>query len=310
MKIFIDGVNFDSRTGPNSFGKRLAIALYEKGHTIADPHDYDVHLAFIEPTRQTLPGKPLVQRLDGIWFKPEQFASANAGIKACHDRASGVIWQSEFDRNMTSRWWGSRPGTVIRNGIGKHEIQDAMSRSWAAMTLQRDIVRHHEHVFVASANWHPQKRLQSNIAAFKHLQKFHPDSCLIIMGANAPMIADPKIFYAGSVEPDVYFPVFKAATWMLHLAWLDHCPNTIVEALAQDTPIICTDSGGTHELVGSNGIVIKETVPYNYELTDYDSPPDVDVTQLGPLPKITVNAPELDIAAVADRYVTYMETLL
>ena len=88
---------------------------------------------------------------------------------------------------------------------------------------------------------------------------------------------------------------------MIHLAWLDHCPNVVVEALSRGCPVICTDSGGTSELVGRNGIVIPETVRYNFELLDYDNPPPLGVGIQIP-EKIKVDNSDLDIRKVAKQY--------
>ena len=52
--------------------------------------------------------------------------------------------------------------------------------------------------------------------------------------------------------------VFSAADWMIHLAWLDHCPNSVVVGMSQGCGIICASSGGTYEAVGKNGIVVQE----------------------------------------------------
>jgi glycosyltransferase involved in cell wall biosynthesis len=203
---------------------------------------------------------------------------------------------------MTTHWWG-RPhlGIVIHNGIEMKPVRDFTSLELLA------IRKSYEKVFVCSANWHPQKRLADNVAMFKHLRKMHPNSCLIVMGANPDyMCADPGIFYSGSLPPELYMQVYSMADWMIHLAWLDHCPNVVIEALSQNTPVICTDAGGTRELVGDNGIILAEA-PYNFELANYDDPPHVDVTQLTKLelPKGTFDASALsilDIQRVAHVY--------
>lgn len=299
MKVFFDGVDFGSRSGPNTFAHRLAVQLSLMGHTIADPDDYDVHLAFIEPTRQTLPSKPLVQRLDGIWFKPGEFATKNVGIKRCYDAASAVVWQSKFDRCMTTRWWGHpRSGKIIRNGV--------LKRSVAVDPALQQLTNKYDKVFACGANWHAQKRLKANVDLYMHLRdKHYLSSCLIILGAHPDVrVADPHVFYADSVPEDVYLQVYSIADWMLHLAWLDHCPNVVIEAMSQGTPVICSEDGGTRELVElCGGIIIKERSRYSYELADYDNPPNIDVTQVGLLPDLHIDiSGKLDIETVASEY--------
>lgn len=311
MKIFFDNVNFSSRTGPNTFAFRLAKQLTLMGHVIADPDDYDVHLAVINATRKTLPGKVLVQRLDGIWFKPEEFATHNVEIKRTWDAASAVVWQSSFDRTMTEKHWGMHAGVVIRNGIDlTRQIREF--RHPEIETLRSS----YDHMFVCSASWHPQKRLRDNVALFRHLRKTLPGtSCLIVMGRGYEpyMVADHDVFYTGEVPEDVYLEFYSAANWMLHLAWLDHSPNVVCECLGQGTPVVCSSDGGTRELVGGFGVVLNESKKYDYALANYDDPPTIDVTQIDAfslLKKPVGKHADIDIEHVAQQYISLFDSLL
>lgn len=311
MKIYFDNVDLSSRTGPSTFGRRLAIAAYNNGHVISDRSDrYDVMLSFIEPTHENRPGSKLIQRLDGIWFKPGDFVQRNIGIKRCYERADLVIFQSQFDKNMITHHWGfpSR-NAVIHNGAEQDPIKDTSKIGAGLLQLRTK----YDKVFVSSANWHPQKRLSQNIAAFKHIQtNIYPSSCLIVLGSNPDMVSDPNIFYTNNVPHEVCDQVYSISNWMLHLAWLDHCPNTVVESITQGTKIICSESGGTKELVGCFGLVLKEKEPYNYELVDYDNPPDIDVTQitLELLEKQAGAHLDVDINNVLKKYISEIEATL
>ena len=276
MKIHFDNVNMGSTSGPNSFAKRLAAGLIELGHEIElyNGKSSDVSIVFIEPSGRPLANK-IVQRLDGIWFSPSEFEIKNSAIKKLYQNVDGVIWQSEFDKGMTTKWWGQpKSGSVIRNGINAPKIE-----KFQIPTLEQ-IRQQYEMLFVCSANWHPQKRLETNVELYKWLRTFYTSAALIVLGSNAIKVADPHIFYAGSQPHDVCLEIFSASNWMLHTAWLDHCPNTVVEALSQGTPVICSEQGGTKELVQGYGIVLKENAKYNFELTDYDRPPALDITQI------------------------------
>jgi glycosyltransferase involved in cell wall biosynthesis len=281
-----------STSGPNSFAKRLAMGIIESGHEVElyDGKNADISIVFIEPSGRPL-AKKVVQRLDGIWFSPQEFETKNSSIKTLYKNANGVIWQSEFDKGMTTKWWGMpQAGTVIRNGINAPEIT-----KFQIAPLEQ-IRQQYEMLFVCSANWHPQKRLIANIELYRHLRKFYSSAALIVLGSNATKVADPHIFYAGSQPHEVCLEIFSAANWMLHLAWLDHCPNTVVEALSQKTPIICSEHGGTKELVQGYGLVLKENLDYNFELTDYDNPPFIDFNQItGKLPEKSQLSDSFDI---------------
>ncbi len=276
MRVHLDNVNMGSSSGPNSFGKRLAMGLIESGHDLElyDGTNADISIVFIEPSGRPL-AKKVIQRLDGIWFSPSEFETKNSAIKNLYQRADGVIWQSEFDKGMTTKWWNNpKKGSIIRNGINAPKI-----KSFQIPALEQ-LRQQYEMLFVCSANWHPQKRLLTNIELYKHLRNFYSSSALIVLGLNPTQIADPHIFYAGSQPHEVCLEIFSAANWMLHTAWLDHCPNTVVECLSQDTPVVCSDQGGTKELVQNYGVILKESKEYNFELTDYNNPPILDIHQI------------------------------
>lgn len=305
MKVHFDNVNLTSRSGPNTFAGRLARELLNMGHDLTEG-DSDVDLIFIEPSGQRRAhAKKFVQRLDGIWFKPTEFHVKNRNIKALYESADAVVFQSFFDKDMVERWWGPRQmSEVIGNGIDLTRVDKVTIPELAKIRASYD------KVFVCSSNWHPQKRLKANIRLFDHLRKTQfPNSCLFVMGANPDaMTTDPHVFYTGSQPPEVYLQVLSVADWMIHLAWADHCPNVVVEALSQGTPVICSEVGGTKELIGHGayGMVLKEA-KYDFELADYDNPPDIDVTQVTFLPtrhELQYDAiPTINIRDAAEDYV-------
>ena len=303
MKIHFDGVNFQSSSGPNSFATRLFKGLLIAGHDIVDDgYEADVSLVFIEPTGRPL-AKKIVQRLDGIWFKPDEFLAKNVNIKALYDRADAVIWQSDFDRSMTTRWWGLRSGAVIHNGIEKPTVVTPPNLT--------EFKQRHNKVFVSSSNWHPQNRLRSNIELFSNLLLQHPGSALIVMGSNPDCwVPSPQISYTGSLSHSDCLSIFSIADWMIHLAWLDHCPNVVVEAVASGVPVICAESGGTKELVGGFGAVILEKQEYGFELVDYDKPPAIDVSNFVLPDKDSLGQPlNVDIGDVVNRYIDLLKSL-
>ena len=310
MKVHFDGVNFGSLSGPNTFASRLARKLFESGHELVlEGPKADVSLVFIERSGRPLAQK-VVQRLDGIWFKPEEFAIKNSGIYELYMQADAVVWQSDFDRDMTTRWWNVPKGVgeVIRNGIDTTPLTELTIPALSKM------VQDYERIYVCSSNWHPQKRLRANVELFERLNARRPNSCLIIMGKD-PDVRTPSrhIFFTGPVGPDVYMQVYAAASWMLHLAWADHCPNVVIEALSQGTPVVCSSVGGTKELIGTYGKVLQDQ-PYDFELADYDNPPVLDLSQIDDLPDRSElnysSIADINIDNVAQRYVKLFERVL
>jgi glycosyltransferase involved in cell wall biosynthesis len=308
MKIYFDNVQWGSSSGPHYFAHQLATQLSYMGHIIADPNDYDIALVFIESTHNLNLGKPCCQRLDGIWFKPEEFWPKNKNIRHFYQGCDHVIWQSEFDKEMTLKWFGlPRAGSVIKNGT----LAKKVSTSREGLL---DIRNKYSKVFVCSASWHGQKRLKDNIRLFAHIRNtIELNSCLIVMGDNPQvendLIKNQPIFFSGKIEPEMCLEVFSISDWMIHLAFCDHSPNVILQALSQGCPVICSEVGGTKEIVGNNGIILKDA-PYNYELCDYENPPPIDIAQVKSLPDIKVVNPDIDMKKVAENYIKVFETTI
>lgn len=309
MKIYFDNVDISGRTtsGPHSFAHRLAKQLFLLGVEVtSDPSEYDVALVTIEHTNRLNASRPTVQRIDGIWFAPNEFETRNVRIRECYGFADHVVFQSEFDKNMVTKWFGRpRDSVVITNGI---EIKRVDRFIDTIVSIRES----HEKVFVCSANWHPQKRLRDNVRLYRSLRKSYPSSCLIVMGGNFEMDRDcvrDEIFYTGPISQEYCLQVYAASDWMIHLAWLDHCPNVVCESLSQETPVICGDSGGTKEVLGrsgKNGIVLKD-VPYNFELAYYDNPPQFPIPNELELPKTIVDASHLSIVECTKKYIDVFE---
>lgn len=302
MKVYFNNVDFSAEhAGPNCFAKRLAVQFGKMGISVADSDDYDVGLVFIEPTMQLNFHKPFVQRVDGMWFRPDQHkAGMNHNIEWTHRNADLVIHQSEFDKQMLSKWVGTPKRCVtIPNGI---DVQPTNLRSESLIEIRKRF----DKVFVCSANWHKQKRLIDNINFFKAIRASqHPNSCLIVLGSNPDVnVADRGIFYTGSIRHDLCAEVYSIADWMIHLAWLDHCPNVVVEAISQGCPVVCSSEGGTRELVGTeNGIVVADESPFDFNLVDYDNPPRVPLANVPTLPEgFRANPESVSIVKTAERY--------
>lgn len=310
MRIHFDNTNFSSTTGPNSFARRLAICFHEMGVELTSGQDANVSLVFIEPSGNKL-AKKVVQRLDGIWFSEKEFHTKNQYIKDFYNKSDVIIFQSNFDHQMVTKWWGQpRSSFVINNGVSKEFVENSSLK----LSLER-LRTSYKNIFVCSSNWHGQKRFDDNVRLFKHLRQQNKSSCLLVLGNNAPLIKEEDVYILGALPHEMCMQIYRASDWLLHLAWADHCPNVVVEALSQGTPVVCAETGGTKEIVGSYGVVLKETHQYNFELFDYSNPPTIDVSQVNNLPdrkdlRFSDVENKINIRNVAQNYLEVLKGLV
>lgn len=284
MKIYFDNVDFSSRSGPNTFASRLAKQLMYQGHTLADPNDYDVALVFIQATNRLNLNKPWLLRLDGIWSKPENFKNNNFALQMSYNHAHGVIIQSQFDRLFIERHFGVRTNVkVIYNGIDQAEIDNAIKKN----DIQLDALRSlYDKIYISSANWHPQKRLNENYKLLSYFRnELKQNACLVVLGNNITHPEDktikPYVYLAGNQEHSNCLQLYSQCDAMFHLAYADHMPNTVIEAVACGLPIYCSNVGGTKEIIetkfGSYGCILGESQQFKFDLFDYDKPQSLDL---------------------------------
>lgn len=314
MKIHFDNVNFASLSGPNSFASRLAEELRVQGHDVLpSAQSADVSLVFIERSGHPVT-KNYVHRLDGFWFKPSEFhRNMNHNIKSTYNAARKVVFQSEFDKTFVTKHFKSHSNvTVIRNGIKQQSIKPTDDVAKALVDLKNK----YNKIFVCSANWHNQKRLNENIRLFQHINAtIEPNSTLLVLGSNAKVAQNidiTNVYFTDTISHANCLAIYDIADWMIHLAWLDHCPNVVVEAISRNLPVICSEDGGTKELIQNFGLVLTEKKTWNFELTDYDDPPLLDLSQVVSLPSKNIlgASPNVDIANVAKLYLETFESIL
>ena len=274
MKIVFDNVNNNSRSGPNAFSRKLQYALEELGHGVGLTGSGDVFgdvcISFIA---NKYPVEcPRVLRLDGIYFNSEQdYNMLNDPIKDAYDNADSVIFQTEFNKLLTERYFGKRDDTfVINNGTVLDVIKTIDPMNSTVLDKFTD-------VWSCASSWRPHKRLKDNISYF--FEHADPRACLVIAGDNPDFrIRDERVLYAGNLAWKTLISLYKRSSHFIHLAWLDHCPNVVVDARASGCKIICSDSGGTKEIAGKNATMVIEN-SWDLSPVALYRPPEMDFSQ-------------------------------
>lgn len=297
MKILFDNVDFMSSSGPNSFGRKLAATLRDKGHDsgqgIIDP---DVQLSFIHMTRRAAFKTAL--RLDGIYFNSRQdWESLNRPIKESYEACDLVIHQTQFNKRLTERYMGPKArNVVIHNGT---DI-DGISR---IQPIEHPALKDFSEVWCCSSSWRPHKRLKDNIEYFIEMKP--EGACLIILGDNPDHMVNRKdVLYAGRQPWETCVSIYKRSKKFIHLAFLDHCPNVVVDARAAGCQLVVASSGGTREVAGPEATVIQD-IDWDMIPLDLYSPPPLDFHDY----EINAINSDIDINVVADRYIEQLSAL-
>ena len=280
MKVLLDGADPRSSSGPNSFARKLFDALTEAGHGVAyalgnDAWSPDVRLSFIQST-PVLDPVPTALRLDGIYFNTRQsWEEMNRPIRSSYESADLIVHQTDFDKRLIERYFGAHPESVVIRNAGDP------GKSMSIAPLVHPTLDSFEQTWVSASSWRPHKRLRENIRYFQeHAGKW---DCMVVAGqVNEDLtgVSLERVFFAGDLDQASLASLYRRATFFVHLAWLDHCPNVVVDARASGCRIICASSGGTEEVAGREAIVVEEQ-EWDLSPLDLYSPPSLDFSRRG-----------------------------
>jgi len=229
----------------------------------------------------------------------------NRPLFRAYRKADGIIFQSEFNRKLLEHFAGEPPcpNVVIPNGVPPNFCPEGNRVDYGF-----------DRTVICSAKWKAHKRLDSIIEGF--LEYGNSDVGLVILGGGVGKIMEHEnIICIGKIPPDDLPKYLRGGDVFIHLAWLDHCPNSVVEALACGLPVLCSHNGGTKEIVGSNGIVMKFEQEYDFAKVPVFRPPQCDKRRVADgIARILdwkkpIDASYLKLDIVADRYMKFAESL-
>ena len=270
MNILLENVNLNSTSGPNYFASKLVKYLELRGVLFNKDMDYNKKLTFIQ-TNGLRTDLPMYLRLDGIYFNSNfNCERMNYNIKKSYEQATGVIFQTEFNKELCFEWFGSHDNyKIIPNGADNLYLNGFVN----CEEIEKSLLDYNK-VWSCAAHWHGYKRLKDNIEYFLN---FSDDKDVLIVAGQNPdyVIKHPRIKYVGNLNTKQLTTVYKLSDYFIHLAYLDHCPNVVVDAKACGCKIICSSTGGTKEVAGSDAIIIKEE-KWDYKFINSTKPPSLD----------------------------------
>lgn len=304
--------------GPKVFLRRLKKSI-ENQHLAKIYHFFNPFhdVGLYSSNARNIYGKPYIVRIDGIYFdKMETLGSNSEKNKPIFDaikNANGIIFQSEYNKKQLELFYGdiSAKNIIINNGAFINTSKNSYRKE---LNLNNN-----DKIIICSAHWRAHKRLKSIIQVFYKLKLEINNLKLIILGKNAQFKEAPDIIYAGEIEPNELYKYYKSANLLLDLSWIDNCPNTFVEAIANGLPVVCSNQGGTKELVEKTNAGIISDCDEDIVLGEYldlYNPPDPDINKVSKdvlsilnnygSYKDNINYNAVDINSIAVKYIEFI----
>ena len=302
--------------GPANFFQRLIDEINENKYAkIVGTKNLLQDISLYSSVANRINFKQHVVRIDGIYFDKKEHSgnneTLNKRIFKTIETAKGVIFQSNFSKNLVEAHYGdiNIPKVTILNGAPLRVIKSKKNK---------------KKIIVCSANWRAHKRLGEIISVVRGLRS-ELDCELIVLGdvGSFHKCAHDFVTFIGEVDNALVFKYLERADLFLHLAWLDPCPNSVIEAISCGVPVVRSNQGGTPEIVNQTGCgrvaMCDDKIDYG-NLVDLYNPPSPDIDEIIRVSIYVLNNSNLilskmdrspiDIKLVAKRYVEFLEEMV
>ena len=298
------------KTGKGKFVGRLVRAWREMGIEVREDSkvkaDIALHIGRMNyeswAKRHVLRAGPAIIDTNRDWRKANHMKAKSV------KKVDAIVYQSKYSKKIYHKlvYKLDKPETIIFNGADLREFD------------VEPFDTRYEYNFLASTRlWLKQKRLKQIIKAFEEVKI--DNSCLIIcgdvQGLERKYKKSANVFFKGPADSVTLARFYKTCDVAVHLTYVDACPNSVVEAQVAGLPVICTDQGGTKEVL-RNGIVLKD-FPFDYKPVNLKKPPIVKTDQIvkainnvikGNYQKKDVS--DLYIQNIAKQYIDFFKGLL
>lgn len=241
-KVFLDTKK------KHSIIKRMEPYWNQENWFVSSDSNSDIQLSFIK--QRTVTDLPLVLRLDNPYYDPNML-DHNREISYSHSIADGIIYQSKYSRKICEFALKPRKENsiykVIYNG---HRI------NWC------EKINHEGKNILVISRWRRHKRLFEIIQIFKELIKYQNFKLHIVGSISKERDRryqetikeiennDNIVYHGRIIDSKKLKYIFGITDLMLHLAKRDACPNTVVEAITANIPVITTNAcGGATEMI-------------------------------------------------------------
>ncbi len=272
--------NKGSKKGPYIFLSRLIESIKKENlcklTSLIDPRS-DCKLFLINKKKDFFFRKKFFLRVDGLYLDKFnhkfQTDKLNKKIFDSIDKASGLIFISEYSKKIVEKMHKKIkiPNIVIHNAV------DIAQFSNFGHNLRRKFgFDENDRVIVTSASWRRHKRLNESIELLNILNSQNKFKYkLLVLGKSESQILNKDVIYTGHISHYNLPQYYRSGDIYLHLAWIEPCGNTQIEAMSCGLPVICCNNGGIGETVrkANGGKVLETDKKFNFEKLDYYNPP-------------------------------------
>jgi len=195
---------------------------------------------------------PRLIRVDGCHLTDDVHANWNNDrVAKCIKKADATIWQSPYCKKMGHAILKAKPRReyVIFNGANPDHYKEKIE-------LKTDRPN-----IIMSANWKvkPHKRLKEMCAIAADYQKAHFWVAGRVDMKNIPTAKN--ITFLGHLEESTLQKYIASCDIMFNLAFIDWCPNAVVECLVAGLPVVYAAGTGLEDLVGESGVKVSDESP-------------------------------------------------
>lgn len=272
-------------SGPKVFLNRLKDSILKQNLcNIKSPFLPFFDIALYSVYQKNYFNKNYVMRVDGIYFDNKDTTGNsklyNNQIFESIINSKGVIYISDFSKQMVHKFYGklNLPEIIIHNKVPLNLFSPNGQNYRQELGIDKN-----DRVLITSAHWRRHKRLKETIELLKFLNNQNNHNYkLIVLGGVKKTSYNDNIFYIGEVNPDLLSKWYRSADIYVHLAWIEPCGNTQIEAMASGLPVICCNNGGIGETVkkANAGIVVDCDDNFEMDYIDYYNPPEPNYLKL------------------------------
>lgn len=278
MKILITN-NGEGHTTYRKMSEKPATELRKLGHTVVTSipqnigQDLTIILGYSASWEQIkdFPGQKIWWCHGANWSTHSNYKKDNEKVWDLIRNCNSVCYQSVFASHMAQKY------------LEYNRVGDIVLNSEHIMLPEKDKIIEGNVVNIATAAiWREWKRLPQMEEVITILNKIQKDKTfnLHVYGRDSKekkFFDNEYIHYLGMSDN---FPEAKDFHIYMQLSFNDFSPATVGEFSARGLPVVCSNSGGSKDLLGNSGKVVDIDPYIDYSINTYKNIPQIELMKV------------------------------